>query len=118
MRARSSLSSEAHALYAIGDERASEATQGLLEKERELASIENSIDHLLEILYSDSPRKREKRTRATARELAKFRLDAIRSSLIAQLDDDESERIEIRAPRFTVNPEASTAVVRVELSQR
>ncbi|MFT7671390.1 MAG: hypothetical protein ACI8X5_004108, partial [Planctomycetota bacterium] len=42
LRARSSLSSEAHALYAIGDERASEATQGLLEKERELASIENS----------------------------------------------------------------------------
>ena len=118
LRTRDEVSKEAHVLHAIGDARALGASEELRTYERELASIEDALDRLLEILRSDSPRKRLKRTRTTAREIAELRLESVEAELHREVFGSKRERIEIRAPRFKIAPGDVGGRVLIELRER
>ncbi len=100
LRARDAQAREAHALLAIGEAHAAEAGARLRALDRELADAEGALDRVLEILRSDSPRNREKRTRASARALAALRLAAVEAELRRRLPPAAAARLDVRAPRL------------------
>lgn len=118
LRSLDEASTEAHALHAIGDARAPAAGELVRERARELASIEDSLDHVLDILRSDAPRHRDKRTRAAALRIAERRLQAVQESLQGQLMRAAWQRIEVRPARFEVAPGEAGGQVVIELRQR
>jgi hypothetical protein len=93
------LAIEARALYAVGADEAARATDELFALATELDQVERSLDLVLEILRSDSPRQREKRTRASARRIAELRLEAAREYLVRDLPLAAAERVDVRAAR-------------------
>lgn len=111
LRARDAQAREAHALLAIGEAHAAEAGVRLRALDRELADAEGALDRVLEILRSDSPRNREKRTRASARALAALRLAAIEAELRRLLPPAAAARLDVRGPRLDAPAEGEGRVV-------
>lgn len=118
LRRHREVATDAHALHPIGDARAREAGDTLRAFDRELASIEASLDRLFEVIRSDSPRQRTKRTRSVAREIAELRLANVAAELERRIDEDEAERVETRAPRFDVVPGEGGGRIVIELRRR
>jgi hypothetical protein len=104
--------------FAIGDSRARTIARELRGLNQQLAEVESALDRMFEILRSDSPRQSQKRTRATAREIAEIRLQSLRSMLEATLKDKDRVRIEVRPPRFDITEGTGGGWVRMELRER
>ena len=85
---------EARALYAVGAPEAGGASEELRVLQRELAGVERSLDEVLEVLRSSSPRQRQKRARLVARDLGLLRLEEVADSLRSGLRGYDSIEIE------------------------
>ena len=116
--ARPALAREARALHAVAADTATASADRLRAHDAERAAVEAALDHLLEVLRNDSPRHRDKRTKATARELADLRLHEVERALLARLPLKSDERIEVRSPRFTVIPGDEGGRVVIEFLER
>ena len=84
----------------------------------ELVSIEDGLDRVFQILRSDSPRKRAKRTRSTCREVAELRLEVAVAFLRRGLSTADQDRLEVRSPRFTPLERAGGGSIVIELRER
>ena len=106
---------EARTLYAVGAREAAAASDELRGLEADLVGVERSLDQVLEILRSDSPRQRLKRTRTMARELAEQRLEEVARLLRAELHPAEGDRIELAGIRVNEATLDGGSVVKLEL---
>jgi hypothetical protein len=118
LRRRAALGTEARTFYAVGVKEARNATAELRGIERDLASIEDGLDGVLQILRSDSPRQRAKRTRSACREIADLRLAATDAVLRSDLSAVDQERIEVRSARFDPLERGGGGSVVIELRER
>ncbi|GEM_PF-5500469 len=109
---------EARALYAIGSSQAGVATRNLRTLEAELARVEHSLDQVLDVLRSGSPRQRHKRTRNVAREQGELRLAAVLQALELRLRGSDLERIESRRVRIGEPSEHPQSRVHIEFLRR
>ena len=105
-------------MHAVAADTATASADRLRAHDAERAAVEAALDHLLEVLRNDSPRHRDKRTKATARELADLRLHDVERALLARLPLKSDERIEVRSPRFTVIPGDEGGRVVIEFLER
>jgi hypothetical protein len=118
LRHRSALGTEARTLYAVGAEDSRAASERLLALEEELFTVENGLDRVFQILRSDSPRQRAKRTRSACREIADLRLEAAEAFLRPGLTASEQDRLEVRSARFTPLEREGGGAVVIELRKR
>jgi len=117
-RRRAEVAAEAQALYAVGAGGAREASATLRALERDLASIEDGLDHVLDIVRSDAPRRRAKRTRATCREIAELRLAGVTELVEATFRSSVHGTLEARPLRFDVKHGSGGGRIVVELRER
>jgi uncharacterized protein involved in outer membrane biogenesis len=117
-RERGEAAARARALYAIGSPDSEESAGRVRDLEAELAEVESGLDRVLEVLRAGSPRQQAKRTRAVARELADLRLEEVAAIVRRELAGRDPQRLVVRAPRSTAEPEGGVGRVVVELSQR
>ncbi len=115
---RETVHAEVMTGFAIGDPQARSIARDLRGLDRQLAETEEALDQMFEILRSDSPRQSQKRTRATAREIAEIRLLSLRTMLEANLREEARVRIEVRPPRYEVLEGSGGGAVRLELRER
>jgi hypothetical protein len=115
-RGRAEVATRVRALLAVGARESEAGTQELRGIDRELASVEENLDRLLEILRSPSPRHAKKRTRVAALEIGRNRLEAIAERVRAGLEPEDQGRIDVRPPRF--DPRADGGPGRVVLELR
>jgi len=118
LRGRAVAATRARALLAVGARESTAASESLRAIDRELALVEDTLDGVLEILRSPSPRQARKRTRIAALEISQARLDAITSILRETLEPDEAARLDVRAPRFEVAGGEGGGKIIVELTER
>jgi hypothetical protein len=117
-RDRAEASTRVRALLAVGAEEAAAERESLRAIDREIASVEEDLDRVLDILRSASPRQTKKRTRAAALEIGQDRLDAVVKSLSAALEKDDAARIEPASPRFDAREDGGSGRVLLELRPR
>jgi hypothetical protein len=86
--------------------------------EQRILATEDGLDGLLEIVRRDSTRQRDKRTRATCRELAEERLWLLAGALGALVDRDPADRIDVRSPRASVVEGRESSRIVIELRER
>ncbi len=118
LRERAVATSQARALFAVGATEAQAASARLRHVDRELASVESGLDQVLAILRSNAPTRARKRTRVAALAIAQARLDAVQSLLRMDIEREDLERIEVRAPRFEVSPGSGVGKVVIVLRER
>ena len=93
------IATRSRVYYSVGSTDAERATQTLRDVANELYQVETALDRTLEILRSSSQRQQQKRTRSTARMLARLRIEEAASILRAGIRGPIEERLELRSPR-------------------
>jgi hypothetical protein len=114
---RSRLEAHARVTWVYGDRNAAaSATAELRGLLSDLGLVEDSIDDLLDLTQQNVERRKDSRARVGALVVASERLAALRRAIVAAADaegEDVTARIEILAPRFTIE-EAETGAVLAE----
>ena len=119
-RTRDELAADARVLYAVGrEDEAQLASERMRAVARELASTEDALDGVLELLRPNAERHRARRTRLASLELAQARLDALREFIAGTTLERAGERTELRKPTFALPaPDAPTGSSRILLMPR
>ncbi len=117
-RDRAEAATRVRALLAVGAREAAAERESLCAMDRELASVEDDLDRVLEILRSPSPRRAQKRTRAAALEIGRDRIDAVVKRCSLGLDKEDAKRIEPSSPRYEAREDGGTGRVLLELRAR
>ena len=95
---REELAAQTRAEYALGRAEDAERTRERVRAlDRELGSIEGSLDRLHELLRPGAERRQGQRARAAALAIAGERLERVRQALIAR--GVAPERVEVRSIR-------------------
>jgi hypothetical protein len=112
------IATRSRVYYSVGSTDAERATQTLRDVGNELYQVETALDRTLEIVRSSSQRQQQKRTRSTARMLARLRIEEAASILRSGIRGPIEERLELRGPRVEpVEGEGGGRVV-IELRDR
>jgi len=114
LAARSQLAGQARGELAVRSEKETNPTiEQLRELDRQIASTEDALDRLYEMLKPGADRQADRRTRAAAIEIGQSRLDAIRAALLANGIPNATERV--RAARAQFSPSENDKGGRVVL---
>lgn len=109
---------DARALFAIGSPDAPATVGEMRVMERKLAEVEKSLDRVLSVLDSDSPRQRERRTSKVMRELGELRMQEAERALKAPLRGFQYDQLEFKPVRVRALEEGSPSLLRIELRLR
>ncbi len=110
-RLRDAMAADARVLYAVGrEDEARLAGERMRAVARELASTEESLDGILELLRPNSERRNAKRTRLASLELAQKRLEALGAYIAGSGIERAAERIELRKPTFAASAAQTAAI--------
>jgi len=119
-RARDELAADARVLYAVGrEDEAQLASERMRAVARELASTEDALDGVLELLRPNADRHKARRTRLASLELAQARLHALRDFIAGTTLERAGERTELRKPTFALPaPDAPKSLSRILVMPR
>ncbi len=115
MRERELVATEARVHVSTGARlEATTSRRRLVEIDRQIAEIETALDDVLSLLDPSAEQRRGRRTRAAADEVALLRLTRIQD-LMTENDATLTERVRVRRPRFSRDPETKLGRVHVTI---